>query len=273
MFSRSRAALAAAFALTGVCATQAASSPAAPTPWSTATKFAVVQDVRINEASGLTRSSYSRTVLFVHNDSGDTSRFFAISSTGGTLGVFTLPAAPSQDWEDVATGPGHALWFGDIGDNQTRKSYISVIRTTEPQSLASRSLPSTTYKLQYPGGTARNAEALMVHPTSGRVYVITKEKNGGHVYAAPQPLRAGVTNKLTAVATAPATVTGGDFSPNGNSFVLRTYAKAYLYFKMGGSPRVINLPSNGESIGFNRAGNALLIGSEGIRKPIWRVVR
>lgn len=272
MVSRSRAALAVVAAFAGVCVAHATVSQAADAAWTKSTKVRIVTDPRITEASGLTRSTYPRPVLFVHNDSGDTARFFAISATGKTAGVFNLPTAPSLDWEDTASGPNHTLWFGDIGDNQLRKSHISVIRVTEPKSLTSRNLASTTYQLQYPDGR-HNAEALMVRPRSGRVYVITKDKSGGAVYRAPKTLRWGVVNKLTRVTKAPATVTGGDFSPSGKTFVLRTYAKAYLYHRMGGFPKVINLPSHGESIGFNRAGNALLIGSEGIDQPIWRIDR
>jgi hypothetical protein len=270
--ARSRAAVAVLAAFAGVCVSQAAVSQAGDPAWTHSTKVRMVTDPRINEDSGLTRSTYPRTTLFVHNDSGDTARFFALSKTGSTAAVFNLPSAPSLDWEDTASGPDHTLWFGDIGDNQTRKAFISVIRVTEPRDLHSRNLGSTTYKLQYPNGP-HDAEALMVRPNSGQLYVITKDANGGTIYRAPKTLKWGVMNQLTPVASAPATVTGADFSPNGKQFVLRTYSTAYLYFRIGGAPKSIKLPSHGESIGFNRAGDALLIGSEGLNQPIWRIDR
>ena len=259
-------------ACAGLCFPQAAVSQTSDGSWSRATKTGVVSDSRIREASGISRSTFDRSTLYVHNDSGDSARFFALTPSGDTAGVFTLPGAPSLDWEDVATGPGHNLWFGDIGDNQTRKDYISVIRVQEPQDLTSRSLSSTTFKLRYPDGIAHNAEALMVHPTSGQVYVITKQKTGGTIYRAPLNLQSGSMNQLTPVGSAPVTVTGGDFAPSGDSFVLRTYGKAYVYNQIGGTPTVVNLPTNGESIGFNRAGS-LVIHSEGTFKPIWRIDR
>jgi hypothetical protein len=270
--SRSRAALAVVATVAGVLVAQAAVSQASDSAWTHSTKVRIVSDPRIVEASGLTRSTYPRRILFVHNDSGDTARFFAISRSGATAAVFNLPSAPSLDWEDDASGPNHTLWFGDIGDNRLRKDFISVVRVKEPRYLHSRNLASTTFKLKYPNG-AHNAEALLVRPNSGVLYVVTKDHNGGTIYKAPFPLVWGKVNMLKAVAKAPQVVTGGDFAPSGKLFVLRTYSKAYIYSRVGGAPRVVSLPSTGESIGFNRAGNALLIGSEGRSKPIWRIDR
>ncbi|CUR57105.1 exported hypothetical protein [metagenome] len=250
-----------------------APAQAAREPWSSMKQARQVTDPRITEASGLTRSTYARSTIMVHNDSGDTSRFFALSRTGATRAVFTLPSAPHNDWEDAASGPHHTLWFGDIGDNSVHRSTISVIRVKEPRDLTSRSLASRTFTLRYPDG-AHNAEALMVRPRSGRVYIVTKDASGGHIYRAPKTLRAGAVNRLKKVASAPATVTGADFSPNGERFVLRTYTRAYLYRGVGKSAfRVIRLPSSGESIGYSRSGRAINIGSEGADQPIWRIDR
>ena len=246
---------------------------AASGPWSSMKQARQVHDPRITEASGLTRSTWPRATIMVHNDSGDTSRFFALSRTGATLAVFTLPSAPHNDWEDTASGPNHTLWFGDIGDNSVHRRTISVIRVKEPRQLSSGRLASKTFTLTYPDG-AHNAEGLMVRPRSGRVYIVTKDSSGGHIYRAPKTLRAGATNRLTKVASAPATVTGADFSPKGKLFVLRTYTRAYLYRGIGKpAHRVIRLPSSGESIGFNRSGRAINIGSEGADQPIWRITR
>jgi len=277
LFSGTRSALAVVAVCSAVCVLQAAVSQAADPPWSSpAVVTRVVQDNRINEASGLTRSTYARPVLFVHNDSGDSARFFAISSKGRTRGVFTLRSAPSLDWEDTAAGPKHTLWFGDIGDNASSRSNISVIRVTEPVDVdGKRRLSSTTFRLEYPDGP-HNAEALMVRPNTGRVFVVTKAGAGAQVYKAPETLTWGEVNQLTAVADAPRWITGGDFSPNGAMFVLRSLDKAYFYDTMGDEPTmVVDLPDQrqGESIGFNHDGDAVFLGSEGIDQPIWRVDR
>jgi hypothetical protein len=234
-----------------------------------------VHDDRIREASGISRSTYDRQLVFLHNDSGDRARFFAVGSAGKTKAVFDVRHVGARDWEDVASGPDHTLWFGDIGDNAQRRDSISVIRVREPQEMQSGSVRGKVFRFRYSDGP-HNAEALLVRPHSGRVYVVSKSSAGGTIYRASKHLSARRTNVLRPVAKAPVLVTGGDFSPRGTRFVLRTHNYAYLYSKMGGHrPRMILLPSErqGEAIGFTNHGNALKIASEGIEQPIWRVAR
>ena len=81
--------------------------------------------------------------------------------------------------------------------------------------------------MAYPDGP-HDAEALAVHPRTGRVYVVTKGRNGGGVYALPEkPSRTGV-NRLERVAPAPAMVTDAVFLPDGSGLVVRTYTHAVL---------------------------------------------
>jgi hypothetical protein len=272
MTPRMRAALALAAALVIV---GPASAWASGTPrWSNAAQWCQIKDRRIVELSGITRSTYHRGLVFVHNDSGDSARFFAVNHRGATRAVFRVRNAPSNDWEDAASGPHHTLWFGDIGDNTESRPYIDIIRVREPKAVASRTIGRTVFRLRYPDG-AHNAEALMVRPGTGRVFVVTKSSTGGTIYRAPRSLTTRHVNRLRAVASAPVLVTGGDFAPRGHRFVLRNYSRAYLYRRIGGRPRVIDLPSEqqGEAIGFTRRGNALKLGSEGLDQPVWLVHR
>ena len=75
----------------------------------------------LNEISGVVESRTRTGVLWVHNDSGDTARIFAIGLDGRTLGTFGLAGIQARDWEDLAAGPGPVagrryLFVGDIGD-------------------------------------------------------------------------------------------------------------------------------------------------------------
>ena len=129
--------------------------PASARTWGEVTKRCKVKDDRIVENSGMSRSTYRPNTLFVHNDSGGGARFFAIDDRCRTTAVFTVPGAPAKDWEDMASGPGHTLWFGDIGGN---RSEVNVVVVKEPKRLRGRALSHTTYRLSYPDG-AHNAEA------------------------------------------------------------------------------------------------------------------
>ena len=91
----------------------------------------------IKEASGIAASRRVDNVWWVHNDSGDTARVFAIGTTGQTLGEYSLTGASAIDWEDIAAAPGPTagvsyLYVGDIGGNVTPRSSVQVYRVPEP---------------------------------------------------------------------------------------------------------------------------------------------
>ncbi len=235
--------------------------------WTSVTRLAVVKDVRIKENSGMSRSTYARRTLFVHNDSGGGPQFFAIGVGGRTQAVFNVPGAPAKDWEDMASGPDHTLWFGDIGGN---RSSVNVVRVKEPKRLVGRALKHRSYELTYPDG-AHNAEAMMVRPGTGRIFVITKASAGAAIYRAPAALSATRSNPMVRIADAPRGLSGADFARAGKRFVLRQYHSAFVYRKIGGAGVQFRLPDAhtfGEAVTFTRGGS-LVFGAEGINEWLW----
>ena len=265
-------------------------------------------DPRITESSGLVSSSLVDGVLFTHNDSGDTARFFAVDGRGRTLATYDLPGVQARDWEDLARGPDErgrsSLWLGDIGDNNAlRDNGILVHRVAEP--VPGRAARVTTerpisFRLRYPDGPG-DAETLLVHPTTGRLYVVTKPLAGpAKVYAAPVPLDPGAPNLLALVGEVPVRrtgtaggpglgtlaqllVTGGDISPDGSHLAVRTYTDVYEYAVADGDvaaalrdePEISPLPATrqGEGLAYSRDGGSLLTSTEGRNSPVHRLTR
>lgn len=230
------------------------------------------QDDQIKESSGIAVSALHRRVVFTHNDSGDDARFFAIGPSGGTRAVFTLDGAGSWDWEDMSPGPRDTLWFGDIGANQLGRDYVSAFRVKEPRTIASRNVAWTRFTFVYDDGRSHNAEAFLVNPRTGRVFVVTKAESGAGVYRAPKKLSTTQHNVLHRIAAAPTKITGGAFSPDGKRIVLRNWGTAFFYREFGGPAREVRLPSGGESIGFARYRPGIVVGSEGLHSSVWHVV-
>ena len=265
-------------------------------------------DPRITESSGLASSSDPGTV-FTHNDSGDAARFFAVDAdTGETRTVYELPGVQARDWEDMARGPDESgrssLWLGDIGDNNARRDRgLLVHRVPEPAPTDRETVTTdapTSFRLRYADGPG-DAEALLVHPRTGRLYVVTKPLAGpAKVYAAPERLDPGGPNALTLVAEvelertgtpggpgigslAQRLVTAGDISPDGRRVALRTYTDVYEWTVPGddvaaafdGEPQVSPLPETfqGEGLAYTTDGTALLTSTEGERAPVHRLVR
>lgn len=226
----------------------------------------------VTESSGLARSTYARGILWTHNDSGGRPRVYAVNPDGSTAAVVSLSGARMRDWEDISTGPNNKLWVADIGDNSRRRSVINIYRFTEPRLLRSQTVRATRFDFRYATGR-HNAEAMLVHPVSRRIYVVTKSPGGGAIYRAPRRLSTTTANRLTRVASAPVKVTGAAFTPSGRRFVLCNYSTAYVYKSFGGRPVRVDKPylRQGESIEVNRRGNGMFMGSEGGSSPVYRV--
>jgi hypothetical protein len=264
-------------------------------------------DPRIAESSGLASSS-TPGIVFTHNDSGDDARFFAVGPDGRTRTVYRLPDVQARDWEDMARGPDEqgrsSLWLGDIGDNNARRDRgLLVHRVAEPEPTDREKVTTEaprSFRLRYEDGPG-DAEALLVHPRTGRLYVVTKPLAGpAKVYAAPERLDAGGPNTLSLVAEVPFEVTGteggpglgslaqlvvtaGDISPDGRRVALRTYTDLYEWAVDGddvagafaGTPAVTPLPptEQGEGLAYSTDGSAILVSTEGAGTPVHRLTR
>ncbi len=132
-------------------------------------------------------------------------------------------------------------------------------------------MPWTQYDLAYPDGP-RDAEALLVDPVTGQLFVVSKRVQGAAVYAAPKELSADHVNRLTKVAKAPALVTDGSFALDGR-LVIRDYLRAYVSAGVGQDSERLGLPlqPQGESITWTRDSASVLVGSEGEDSAVWRV--
>ncbi len=202
-----------------------------------------VASAEATELSGLALSRSQKGVLWTHNDSGDGSRVLAVAPNGRLLADIAVPAAENVDWEDMALGPapkgGDALYVGDIGDNEARRSSVVVYRVEEPRLAEGpprESAPAQRLTLRYPD-RPHDAEALLVDPSSGALLIVTKSFGGtARLYAARRP-RAGTTTRLRRVGTLSLgvgeAVTAGDVSANGRTIVIRTYGRAVVWSRRG----------------------------------------
>ncbi len=203
------------------------------------------------------------------NDSGDSGRVFTVdAATGSTVGVTSWTPEPDDVEALAPAGPGH-VWVGDIGDNQRVRTSVEVLRV--PVGRGDRTASPEAYELVYPDGS-HDAEALVAHPVTGQLFVITKGVFSGTVYAAPQPLRADGVNRLEEVGQAPGIVTDATFLPGGGGVVMRTYGAAHLAASGSWLPvSSVDLPQQDQGEGIALAGRELLISSEGARSEVLRV--
>ena len=224
-------------------------------------------DREIIESSGL---AVIGDLVVTVNDSGDTARVFAVDGDGQTTGVTTWSADP-EDIEALAPAGQDAVWVGDIGDNATRRDSISVTRVTlVPGGGASPD--AAAYELVYPDGP-HDAESLLAHPGTGRLYVATKDIFGGTLYAAPDRLDPDGPNPLTPVGPVMAIATDAGFAADGASIFLRGYGDAVVYAFPSLEPLGrFTLPDQrqGEGLAVTADGDVLL-STEGLNTEVLRV--
>jgi hypothetical protein len=224
-----------------------------------------LQSPEMNETSGLSLSRDHAGVIWAHNDSGDTARFFAIDQSGALLATYNLPGVTAIDWEDIAIGAGSGpdfLYLGDIGDNLSVRPEIVVYRMPEPDPALDGPgthdvTGVTAIHLTYPD-TPHDAETLMIDPSNGDLVVITKDIAGGpsSVYVLHGASVASGTNTLEHLTDIPfgafapqkavpegspplpsalgKVPTGGEISPAGDVIAERTYGTIWIWSRDAG---------------------------------------
>lgn len=259
----------------------------------------IIDSPILDEISGLVVSRAQADLFWVNNDSGDGPRIYAVNAQGAIRAGYELSGAQAVDWEDIALGPGPRagetyLYVGDIGDNDLRSPVAPVYRIVEPTNVpAASDMPSLfrvraveTIALSYGGNRAFNAETMMVDPTNGDLYVVTKSDTGrSRVFRAPAPIAAGARIEMQEVAEldVQGEATGGDISPTGE-IVIRTYERAFLWRRPAGLSvaEALALPAcvvrlapepQGEAISFGSDGRDLWTTSEGQGQRLLRYRR
>ena len=270
--------------------------------YSAALRAGLVTNPAIVESSGLAASRRNANVLWLHNDRGDTARVFAISSSGATIATYLLDGAEANDWEDIAVGPGPIggtsyVYVGDIGDNSANRDILEIYRFAEPEVIASAAEVTLSgvdrLEFRYPGGQGENAETLLVDPTNGDIFVVSKSDTGeARVYQARPPfvpLRRTTMTLVTTLqfGTAPllgdTSATGGDISPAGDLIAIRSYDSAYAWRRPVGTTvqeafatAPCSLPvrteAQGEAFAFFSDGTGYFTLSEGTNEQLSRYV-
>jgi hypothetical protein len=253
----------------------------------------------MDEISGIAASGINDDIYYVHNDSGDTSRFFAMEPSGKVKSVIYFKGAVNTkhgvvDCEDIAVGPGPAkgksyVYMGDIGDNDAERGSITVYRMEEKTGWAKDSISyadAAPIHFNYPDGP-KDAETLMIDPIEKLIYIVSKRQDSATVYTSPLDYRPNEERILTKRCKLffPGYklfkwITAGDISKDGKQILLKSYTKVYYWKRTGDEPvwKTLQKPpqilpyiqeKQGEAIGFTPDGKGYYTTSEGVYSPIY----
>ncbi|MFJ9664357.1 WD40 repeat domain-containing protein [Streptomyces sp. NPDC101219] len=269
-------ALLAAALLTGALAAPASAAEGeGPRTRSAGDEGFTIKDPRITESSGLAASRQHPGIYWTHNDSDDGPYLYAVDSASGeTVARVTLSGigAP-RDVEAISIGPGNRIFVGDIGDNLGGSwPHVWIYELPEPKELKDQTVRATQYVVTYSDG-ARDAESMVVHPKTGRVYLIDKNEEGGHLYEGPAELSASGTNVFRRTVPIDLWATDAALSPDGEHLAVRGYLGGIHYAWNDGKPQrkgrlSVPLQGQGESVTFSADGTRLLYGTEGAESPV-----
>jgi len=270
-----------------------------------AEQIAILDDKRINESSGLACGLRDPSIFWTHNDSGGEPCVFALDRQGRALAKIRIREAANFDWEDMASGPDAegkpTLFVGDIGDNYKVRPSVQIYQISEPALPADPAKEAESEKphiwhLTYPDHP-HNAESLLVHPKTGRIFIVTKTDDGRcAIYACPQKLvadKAMVLEKIADLDFPPTPRTGkrpkdasqttaASFSRDGSHLVIATYSRLHEWEIAAEEPLSVALKRPArilvpplipqmEAVCYDADGNYLWFTSERLPAPLWRM--
>ncbi|WP_133248505.1 hypothetical protein [Pedobacter yonginense] len=251
----------------------------------------------LSEISGLVISK--NNLFYVHNDSGDTSRIFAMDAKGNLVSTIYFKGDPSikqlgvADCEDIAAGPGPIknksyIYLGDIGDNASNRPYVTVYRLPEPSNFTKKmQIVGEAIHLKYPNGP-QDAETLMVDPITNELLIISKRQDTVGIYSASLKFKKNdtVTMKKQGGLFLPGKgllkyIVAGDISRDGQQIIIKTYTTVYYWLRKGNEPIAetlkrtptklpYTLERQGEAIGFTPDGKSYYCISEGKNAIIYK---
>ena len=209
----------------------------------------------LGEVSGIVKSARG-DFYWVHNDSGDSPRLFAIDAQGTPLKPPYLPVeladwpghaidnASHFDWEDIALADG-VLYVADVGNNGNARRDLGVYVVNEPDPLAIPRMRALKYlPVRYPDqedhpGDVWHFDCEAVFVADGALYFLTKHRQSRRIgEGAPgtklyrlDTYHTDVENVLTLVGRREdvSQVTGADMSPDGSRLAVATYTTLWLF--------------------------------------------
>jgi hypothetical protein len=277
-----------------------------PSSWDKPDKLFKLQDDKINESSGLTLATQTKAArwLWTHNDGNHAAELFLINDSGETLSRLELSDLHVTDSEDLSSFDWQGtryLLLADTGDNDLARKTLQFIVIKQPNLDRERfkkklklddDSDAWTVTFQFEDGP-RNCEAIAVDVQQQVVLLINKERHSAcSVYQLPL---ADVLNRDSKLLTAKKltelklpTILGMAIRPDGGQLVALGREQLFVFDRQQDSqskgwepwlnafqrgPATVNKPEQkqAEAVTYDTDGRSLLLSSEGVNEPIWRI--
>lgn len=221
----------------------------------------------ISEMSGIVKSATYEDVYWIHNDSGDSARLFAVNGEGKVIFPAWLAGeyhgedvetekepwqglrilnADNVDWESIAIDDD-TLYIADMGNNGNARRDMGIYVVAEPNPRQTEQIRAHSFiPVRYPdqdGYPPSNwhydSEALFSF--GGKLYVLTKHRQPGKIDewepgTVLYRLDSMATDKVNVLKRVDAhpdvfIVTAADMSPDGQHLVVLCYTELWIFDK------------------------------------------
>lgn len=212
----------------------------------------------IDEMSGIVQSRRYGDTYYVHNDSGDVARFFAVKRDGTLItpakvnrkadaggnpvasdyAGIKVETAANVDWEDVAYD-GDRLYFCDLGNNDNSRRDLGIYAVAEPNPLFVFSTrPQAWYPVKYEDQmefppAKRHYDCEAVFFLRGKLWMVTKHRAADgmspvastnlYVMQGWRTDKPNVLKKVDSLSNTNGWVTAADISPDGKTLAVLTH--------------------------------------------------
>lgn len=236
------------------------SSAPPQTPIAVPVKTGLVTTINVSSLNEVSGMQYVDGNVWVTNDENNSPQVIVVSlANGSQAGSHSVGSPSRKDPEAIRRHPNGTVWLGDIGDNDSERSSVRLYQVGGSASVS----------IRYPFGPA-NAEALLIHPTSGEFFIATKDARMVGFGTGPSS-----TGTQVAAPGLPSGISDGTFTNDGK-FALFTiagsssvYVHSYPGFAAVGT---IPIPSMSKCEAITMDSDcSFLVTSEGKNAPIYRV--
>ena len=201
---------------------------------------ATLKEAAITEMSGIAKSRQFKDTYWVHNDSGDSARIFALRADGKSIspaGGIKIDGAVNHDWEDIAV-EGKTLYISDLGNNGNKRKDLAIYQVDEPDPSKDTSVKVTKKipvaypdQTEFPPSGALKFDCEAIFCLRGKVYIITKHRVNkllpdisANLYRLDTMNTDSVNKpvKIDSASNLSGWVTAADVSPNGKQLAVLT---------------------------------------------------
>lgn len=268
------------------------------TKFSNPKDMGILDNLEINEASGLVASHYNQDLFWTHNDSGDLPRIFLIASNGKGKLDFILKGIDNRDWEDMGIYQDAAgqswIYIADIGDNEAKYPSYVIYRFKEPRLedyLSNVRIITAIEKIEFSlPDQSRDMESFLIDQRTGELFVISKREKYKLLYQVPSKqwnhkveakkimkLNFSIPSSSMSLIERLYFLTGASVASNNEEILVRNYLEIYYWKKnyyesipdaLARKPRVVpsKLEPQGEAVAFSSSQNGFYTISETSQK-------